>query len=234
MRRVEEATERMDAPDAEEDELHRALRDLRRVNGWLGGTRSVLAAVRRTVPDGGSPLRIADVASGGGEVALAAAAWLGREGRPVEIVGIDLHPRTLRIAREEMAGHPAAPRLCRGDALHLPLPDRSVDLALCTTALHHFTPEEAVRVLSELARISRGAVVVGDLRRSRYGWLGAVLLAVTAWRRSAYTRHDGPLSVRRAYTPAEVATLAERAGLEGAEVRPAPISRLVLEWRQPQ
>lgn len=232
MRRVEEAVERMDAPGAEEAELRRALRDLRRVNGWLGGTRSVLGAVRRTVPDDESAFRVADVASGGGEVSLAVAAWLGREGRQVDAVGIDLHPLTLRIAREETAGDPSSPRFCQGDALHLPLADRSVDLALCTTALHHFTPDEAVQVLAELARISRSAVIVGDLRRSRHGWLGAVLLAATAWRRSAYTRHDGPLSVRRAYTPAEVSALANRAGLRGAVVRPAPISRLVLEWRR--
>jgi len=233
MRRVEEATERMDAPDAEEDELRRALRDLRMVNGWLGGTRSVLAAVRRLFPTGTGLLRIADVACGGGEVSLAAAAWLGRGGREVEVVGIDLHPLTLHIAREETARHPASPRFCRGDAVRLPLGDRSVDLALCTTALHHFPPDDAIRVLIELARISRSAVIVGDLRRSRRGWIGARLLAATLWRRSVYTRHDGPISVRRAYTTAEMGAMAERAGLRGASVRAVPISRLLLEWRRP-
>ena len=43
------------------------------------------------------------------------------------------------------------------------------------------------------------------------------------------TRNDGPLSVRRSFTPAELLALAERAGLRNARVRRRVAFRLVLE-----
>jgi hypothetical protein len=64
---------------------------------------------------------------------------------------------------------------------------------------------------------ARHLVVVNDLLRSRAG----LLLAHVATRlltRSAVVHKDGPLSVHAAFTPAEVLSLAERAGLQGAKV----------------
>jgi len=55
-------------------------------------------------------------------------------------------------------------------------------------------------------------VIVNDLQRGRLQWLGAWILAHLATR-NRLTRHDAPLSVRRAYTAAEVGLLLERAGL---------------------
>jgi len=54
--------------------------------------------------------------------------------------------------------------------------------------------------------------VINDLSRGRLAWLGAWLLAHVATG-NAFTRHDAPLSVRRAYTSAEASALLERAGL---------------------
>jgi len=63
-----------------------------------------------------------------------------------------------------------------------------------------------------MARVSRIGIVINDLERGHLAWAGAWLLTRVATR-NAYTRHDAPLSVRRAYRPAEVAQLAARAGL---------------------
>jgi hypothetical protein len=53
-------------------------------------------------------------------------------------------------------------------------------------------------------------------------------LAATWWRRNRLTRHDGPLSVLRAFTPAELRAAAEAAGLETLELRRAFFYRLTL------
>ena len=60
--------------------------------------------------------------------------------------------------------------------------------------------------------MSRHGIVINDLARGRLSYLGAwVLLHVVT--RNAFTRHDGPLSVRRAYSLEEARTLVKEAGL---------------------
>ncbi|MDQ2965611.1 MAG: hypothetical protein M3R57_07160, partial [Chloroflexota bacterium] len=68
-------------------------------------------------------------------------------------------------------------------------------------------------------------IVVNDLTRGRIQWLAAWLLARIATR-NRYTRHDGPLSVRRAYTAVEMKALLAVAGL-----RPIATQRDVLRHR---
>jgi hypothetical protein len=55
-------------------------------------------------------------------------------------------------------------------------------------------------------------VVVNDLRRGRVAFLMAAA-PVWAFARGRYTRHDGVLSARRAYSLAELDALAAQAGL---------------------
>ncbi len=78
--------------------------------------------------------------------------------------------------------------------------------------LHHLDPTVAVAVLAEMARVARRGVVVNDLVRGRLAWLGAWLLTRLRTR-NRYTRYDAPLSVRRAYTVAELTALLAAAGL---------------------
>jgi ubiquinone/menaquinone biosynthesis C-methylase UbiE len=103
-------------------------------------------------------------------------------------------------------------RVLQGDACRLPMRDRSVDVAGCSLLLHHFSPDMAVVVLREMARVARIGVIVDDLLRSRLGYLGARLMG-TLLTANRLTRHDGPLSVRRAYRPSELAELLRRAGI---------------------
>jgi hypothetical protein len=62
-------------------------------------------------------------------------------------------------------------------------------------------------------------VIVNDLERARRWYLGAWALARLATG-NRYTRHDAPLSVRRAYTADEMSELGRAAGLvEQARLR---------------
>jgi hypothetical protein len=63
-----------------------------------------------------------------------------------------------------------------------------------------------------MARVARLGVVLNDLVRGRRSWLGAWLLT-RAMTRNRFTRHDAPLSVRRAYTIDEMTALLAAAGL---------------------
>jgi SAM-dependent methyltransferase len=99
-----------------------------------------------------------------------------------------------------------------GDGRSLPWPDRSFDVVHASLLVHHLEPPEAIAFLVEAARLARRGVVVNDLVRARHHWIGArVLLAAST--RNRYTRYDGPLSVRRAYTRVELRALLAAGGL---------------------
>ena len=67
-------------------------------------------------------------------------------------------------------------------------------------------------MLSELRRCAAVGVVVNDIVRNWIGYFGAIL-AVRFGSRNWLTRHDGPLSVRRAFTADEMRQLCREAGL---------------------
>jgi SAM-dependent methyltransferase len=221
--------ELMDAATLDPGQLSRSLEDLRRVNRWLGGTRVVLhhlGGLMKRHPR--ARWRVLDLATGSGDIPLTLARWARERGQELEVVATDNHPVTLELARRHTAAEPAV-RTALADALALPFADGSFDVALISTAFHHFDDEaDCIQVLREMDRVSRVGWIVNDLARSRAALAGARLLAVTAWRRHPITRHDGPLSVRRAFTVRELRALAARAGFRGVQVRGHAPFRLAL------
>jgi 2-polyprenyl-3-methyl-5-hydroxy-6-metoxy-1,4-benzoquinol methylase len=217
--------ERMDRLDADPTNLARSLRDLRNVNRWLGGRRSAVRHVldiASRVP--AVTVQVLDVGTGAADIPIALLRTGRRRGLQLHVLGVDRHPATAAFA-VATASDPEL-EIAQADALALPFRDAQFDVAMCNTTLHHFDAEEAMRVLAELNRVARWGVVVTDLARSRAALSGALLLASTVWLRHPITRHDGPWSVRAAFTPSEMAELAAAAGLRNAKVRPEPVFRL--------
>lgn len=205
------------------------LRDIRRANRWFGGTRAIrdeIAPLARRKTAG--PLAILDVATGSADIPVALVNWADREGHHLRLVATDLQPAVLAVARA--AALPARITVEQADALSLPYPDDVFDVVILSLALHHFEPQDAERVLQEMGRVGRQALIVNDLERSRSGYLGAWLFAhlLTANR---MTRNDAPLSVRRAYTRPEALALAHAAGWHGARVRSVVPCRYLLTGR---
>jgi ubiquinone/menaquinone biosynthesis C-methylase UbiE len=144
----------------------------------------------------------------------------------VHIVASDLHPQMLAIARQRCRAFPEI-QVQPADALALPFAGDAFDVAVLSLALHHFADEQQLRVLCELRRVARELVLINDLERTRLNYAGARVLAATWWRRNRLTRHDGPLSVLRSFTRAELQQLAVRAGL-GNRVERRFFQRIVL------
>lgn len=195
-------TERLDRPGSGSAHLAQNLADMARLNR-LGPARSIL---RRLVPffehaQAGRPLRVLDVGTGGGDLARAIARRARRTGHGVRVIGLDLHLAILQHAARAGRGTPEI-RLVAGDALALPVRPGTVDVAVCSLLLHHLPEEGVVHLLRALADTARVGFVVSDLRRGRLAWTVAWLVT-RLLSRNPLTRHDGPLSVRRAYTPAE-------------------------------
>jgi SAM-dependent methyltransferase len=211
-----DAQELMDDATCPREDMDEVLANLRTINALLGWTRYTVRRVARHVRE--QELRsfsLLDIASGSADMPLALARWAKRQGIMPRITAIDRSPVIVSLAREQAAGVPEV-TVERQDALALTYPDASFDFALCTLALHHFPPEAAVRLLRSMARVAR-RVLVFDLERARLAYWGALALT-RGLRTHRITRHDGPVSVRRAYTERELRELAERAGLRDARI----------------
>lgn len=216
------ARELMDGPVDDVDELAANLRDIAFANAHLGGTAPVVRALRRI---DAPQLSLLDVGSGAGDVALALADDASRRGVELHVTCLDHSEQMLAIARATAAGA-AAFAFVRADGGALPFDDGAFDIVTCTLALHHFDPHDASAMLRELRRVARVAPVVCDLRRSVLGFALTWLWSRTSGNR--LTRHDAPLSVRRAYTPAEAIALARGAGWRAPLVRREPFFRMTL------
>ena len=117
-----------------------------------GASLSVLVEVARVEPGE----RALDVATGTGNTALA----LAEAG--ADVVGIDVSPAMLKMARSRVVIEGQAARFVEGKAEALPFEDASFDLVTARHAPHHF--RDVPRFLAEVRRVLRpgGRYVMSD------------------------------------------------------------------------
>ena len=228
--------ELMDDPAVDHASHVQALRALIRVNRWLGVDRSLARGVHRVAGDG--DVSVLDLGTGGGGFLAYLAQSDRRSPVPHDLSSI-IRRRLLRIGldRSEFAlscaeaWHPDALRGLVGDARKIPLGDDSIDIVTCSLFLHHFDAPDAIKILSEAARVARRGIVIGDLSRSRLAWI-VTWLATRLLSSSRLFHVDGPRSVAAAYRANELSDLAREAGLSSARVERRFPFRLILTWRK--
>jgi ubiquinone/menaquinone biosynthesis C-methylase UbiE len=226
LQRLRGVEERLDEAEHDPRILRQSLSQIDAVNRFLGGRTSLLHHLDQMLPRGAHS-RILDVGTGSGDMPRVIARWARTHDRNVSVVASDTHPQMLDIARERSAEYPGI-MFQEADALNLPFADGSFDCALLSLTLHHFEDDQQIRVLREMQRVSSRGIIVSELERNWPNYAGAKLLAGTVWRTNRLTRHDGPISVLRAFTRAELQAIAERAGLPAPRVFRHFFFRLVL------
>jgi ubiquinone/menaquinone biosynthesis C-methylase UbiE len=208
----------IDGPPVPFKEMACCMMDISRVNALFGGRLVTMIHVKRLLE--ALPvdrlITVLDVGTGAGDIPRELVRWARRQGRRIRVFALDRDAATLQIAAHVVRDYPEI-SFVRGDALSLPVRPEAVDLTISAMTLHHLEPDAGVRYLAEMDRAARVGFVVNDLVRGRVAhWV--VWLITRFITRSAISRHDGPLSVKRSYTPEEVSGLCQQAGLKGVEV----------------
>jgi 2-polyprenyl-3-methyl-5-hydroxy-6-metoxy-1,4-benzoquinol methylase len=223
--------ELMDQPGIDEDAHRRALDGIRRVNLLCSAVPLMFRSLRQLAQNGSHerPLRVLDVGSGGGDVAIRLARRAERAGLPIEMHGCDLSPTAVEMASERATtAGVGGVHFFQHDAIASPLP-AGYDVTMCSLFLHHFDNEQAVHLLRRLAAGAGRAVLVDDLLRTKLGyalcWVGCRIIS-----RSPMVHVDGPLSVRAAFRVDEAKKLADDAGLQGATFRRHWPQRFLMTW----
>ena len=200
----------MDRPQPVSPELISDLRNLRSLNRWFGSYRLIRQLLRRWIQPN-DKLRVLDLATGSGDIPRLVAECARKRSATVQIDAVDFQESTVEIARGLSTDFPEIIFHCAdikdfGEAA-------SYDLVLFTLALHHFQPDEAMNLLRHCRALSRGRVLVSDLRRGRLAKVGVDLLTATIFR-EAMTRNDARVSAERAFSFRELDDLARAAGWE--------------------
>ncbi|MCG7601231.1 methyltransferase domain-containing protein [Halomonas sp. McH1-25] len=223
--------ELMDDPDIDVQAHRTALRGLRRINvasrtaAALWPTIRCIARQRRD-----EPLSLLDVATGGGDVAVALARLAQRDGITLRVEACDISPTALRVAEEQARRADVEVRFFVQDILAEPLP-AAYDIIVSTLFLHHLHDEQIVGLLEAWSSQARH-LVISDLLRNRTGY-GLAYLGTRLLSLSPIVHVDGLKSVRAALTLPEAENLASRAGLTGASFERHWPSRFLLTWSRP-
>ena len=223
----------MDQPGLAAADHANALRALARIN-WISNVAGTLWNPIRQLAENrrGQPLRVLDLASGGGDVPIRLACRARRARLPITFSGAELSQtaRDFAFAQARMAGVDVDFLPC--DALHGSLPG-GFDIITCSLYLHHLEADQAIDLLKRMGDAAGSMVLVSDLIRSRMGFLLAYV-GTRILSRSAVAHYDGPQSVRAAFTMAEATQMAQRAGLTRATLSWRWPYRFLLQWSRPQ
>lgn len=217
----------MDSPHLDAALHRQALRALARVNALSLVASRIWRRVRALAGEQRRPVRLLDVACGGGDVAVRLAELARRSRVPLEAHGCDVSPLAVSFAQDHALRRGVRARFFELDVVGQALPG-GYDLVCSSLFLHHLSPERSVAFLGAMARAGR-AGIVQDLARTRLGLLMAYS-ALYLTSRSPVARADGPRSVRAAFTHGELERLAAEACLPHARVTRCWPQRLLLGW----
>lgn len=218
--------ELMDSGTVSSAELSDALDFLSATNTFLGGwsvLRERLEAWSRTWSEGAA-VTMLDIGTGAADLPLRMLEWGRKRGFDLKITGIDTDEQVLALARARTKGEPGL-ELVHADLKSFAARGDRFDYVLGSLFLHHLPPSELESSLKLCDGLATKGLLFSDLHRCAAAYAGVRALTYMAGRVS---RNDGPLSVRRAFLPEELARAAEGAGLFYLRARRAPFFRLSL------
>src|SRR5438045_7332348 len=144
--------EMMDRPQPVSPELERDLERIRQLNRWFGSHHLVATFMRRWIMPG-ARMRVVDFATGSGDIPRLLVDYARRIGAQIEVDAVDRQAATLEIARRLSARYPEISyheaNILEWDSAQL------YDMALCSLVLHHFSDNDAVRILRRCRELSR-------------------------------------------------------------------------------
>lgn len=213
--------ELLDAPDIPAEHLEQNLRELHRINSWLGGYSTSISGLKKVL-DPKRPSLVVDIGSGGGDTALYLHEWGRRRNFSLQIKGIDINPGCISYSEGRSATLPGVQFIC-DDYRNLHYHVAEADVLHASLFCHHLTNEEIIELL-RFAKQSGIPLVINDLQRHPFAYY-AIRILTKFFSRSHMVKNDAPLSVLRGFRKTEWVALLKSAGITRFTIRSRPMFR---------
>jgi SAM-dependent methyltransferase len=178
-------------------EIHGALKELRLINKYLGGNLASAKALKKIKRISGiSRLNVLDAGSGASDILY--------DIPGLKLTALDKNKFICSVIKEK----PGIDVAC-GDILNIPFSAGSFDTIHSSLFLHHFDDDKLAALLENFCSLSKYAVVINDLHRSRISYFGFIILSVL-FSRNRLVKNDGPLSIKKGFRKKELTTLLDR------------------------
>jgi len=200
------------------------MKELEAVNTWLGGKATLISAFNTVYRKYSNLFKdktivIADLGCGGGDLLRDIHDWAKDKGLNVELIGIDANPATIKCALKNTDGYSDI-KFKTANVLSDELKQMRFDIVSLNSFCHHLSDTNFIALLKQLQTQTSLAIIITDLHRHWLAYLSIKWLAHLL-NFSYLSKHDGPMSVLRAFQKHELVDL----------LHAANISRFQIRWR---
>lgn len=202
-------------------DLKKNLQNLKLANRFLGGNILIFKALEQLIIENPQltqqPLNVVDIGCGGGDILRTLSLWARKKFLPWIFIGVDANPVSIEYATE-LSGHFEHIQYLTLNVFDEEFQRLKFDIILLCTICHHFSDIEMVKLLSQLSQQAKIGIIISDLHRH---WISfyAIKLLTQIFPCSYLEKHDGPLSVLKAFKRCELIHIMNQAGISGYQIK---------------
>lgn len=208
----------LDDFDLQGNDLAQNLRELQWVNSNLGGYSLVKEGIEEIAEKGSfqKPIKVVDVGCGGGDTLCELAKWTANKPFRLELTGIDANTNAISFAESRSSNYPEI-KYRQLNIFSDEFKALDCDIIMFNLFVHHFEEQQIVEFL-RACREKKVVVLINDLQRSAVAYLlFGILSKIFGF--SKISRHDGLLSIRKAFNRRELKVLLKNAGFSHLSIK---------------
>ncbi len=184
--------------------LEKTLRDIAKINKWLGGNKitinGVIDLLKYKSKD--KKYKIIDIGCGNGDMLRMLADYAIQQGYDFELIGVDANQFTIDQANLLSKNYTNITFYCE-NIFEEPYINRTYDILLCTLTLHHFTNTEIKKILTNGIQQSAIGIVINDLHRSALAYYLFIVVCFF-FLRNPMAKNDGLISILKGFKRKEL------------------------------